>query len=345
MSIASLTSQFPHCGNSFRVDLYKYCSFGCSYCFAQNRGGNLDKNKQEFEIKNHDIQHLRDTNGFIGSLLKRKVPLHCGGMSDPFQHKEFDMGRTYELIKIMNDYPIMFSTKTSCLPDEYWRVLNPEYHVFQLSITGFPNDAIRDFEANTPTTSERMEFAKKLKRKGFSVFIRIQPLVKYEWAEYLINELGFVVDGFTIEHIKFPLDNAGSMRVMLGMFVKHGILLRLKTTEREYEVEAATKEFNINRLKSIKRTAVINVGDNDLRLLSETVNCCGLDKCPPSFSNWLKLNSMTVKMTGNWEEWQPVGNCAGYLNSDQRIPNYTYKDYVLKHYESTYGSKEQLALL
>ena len=35
-----LTSQFRFCGNPFRLDFYKFCSFGCKYCFARNIKGN-----------------------------------------------------------------------------------------------------------------------------------------------------------------------------------------------------------------------------------------------------------------------------------------------------------------
>ena len=36
----ALTQQFRFCGNPFRVDLYQGCSFGCAYCFSQNRPDN-----------------------------------------------------------------------------------------------------------------------------------------------------------------------------------------------------------------------------------------------------------------------------------------------------------------
>ena len=39
----ALTQQFKHCGNPFRIDVYKGCDFGCNYCFANARGGNITK--------------------------------------------------------------------------------------------------------------------------------------------------------------------------------------------------------------------------------------------------------------------------------------------------------------
>ena len=45
------TSQFPMCGNAFRCDTYKGCSFGCEYCFANNRGSN-----HKFDTQIADVQ-------------------------------------------------------------------------------------------------------------------------------------------------------------------------------------------------------------------------------------------------------------------------------------------------
>ena len=112
-------------------------------------------------------------------MLKHYVPLHLGGMSDPFQKREWKYGITKRFLEISNkyNYPINISTRTSYLPDEYWNLLNPEIHTFQISLIGVSDEYIRKFETNTPLASERIKFVKELKRRGFWVSIRIQPII------------------------------------------------------------------------------------------------------------------------------------------------------------------------
>ena len=137
-----ITSQFKFCPNPFRVDMYRGCDFGCTYCFANmeafKENGTGLKYWCEAEVKDitHKFELAFDTDKeykeIIIELLRHKVPLHCGGMSDPFQSREKELGLTKELIKISNkyNYPILFSTKACSFPkdkeDEYWKLLNPQ---------------------------------------------------------------------------------------------------------------------------------------------------------------------------------------------------------------------------
>lgn len=111
------------------------------------------------------------SNNLTVELLRHKVPLHCGGMSDPFQTREWNLHLTKQLIDLSNkyEYPISFSTKTAHLPDEYFEILNPKLHAFQVSIMGWDDEYIRKYETNTPTAKERLNFVKKLRDKGFLV--------------------------------------------------------------------------------------------------------------------------------------------------------------------------------
>lgn len=344
MDIACLTSQFPHCGNAFRADLYRWCTFGCVYCFAQNRQGKFTNQKSEDKATIPQIDKLVNSKGIVGELIKNKVPMHCGGMADPFQPIEFELGLTKQFIRNFTEYPIMFSTKTDYLPDEYFEYLNPKYHVFQLSIIGLPDDKIRLFEKNAPLTDARLKFAEYLKALGFTVFIRIQPLITLEWARYIVKNAGNIVDGFTVEHLKFPLDNKNKCDQLIKICADLGIIMTLEASGREYEVSPKIKYRNIIELKSMERKAFINTGDNDLRLLSENVNCCGLDVCPKSFSNWLKHNSMAIKKTGNWDNWIPKEKCTAGLNSTCIINGYGYADYVKRNYVDNYGEPLQMGM-
>lgn len=133
-----LTSQFKFCPMAFRMDMYRNCTFGCRYCFA-NMNAFHEIGTGLTVTREADIERVRNTfktaletdkksMSVIVELLRNRVPIHCGGMSDPFQKREFQMGLTKELIKISKqyNYPIVFSTKTATLPREYYDLLDPK---------------------------------------------------------------------------------------------------------------------------------------------------------------------------------------------------------------------------
>ena len=89
----NVSSKFAICGLPIRVDTYKNCSFGCSYCFANNRViMEFDKHLQVGDInsvkrrlkKIFDDKKVEPTN-FLDVLISKGYTWHCGGMSDPFQ--------------------------------------------------------------------------------------------------------------------------------------------------------------------------------------------------------------------------------------------------------------------
>ena len=341
------TSQFPMCGNAFRCDTYKGCSFGCEYCFANNRGSN-----HKFDTQIADVSKIaklfksaieeNDTSNIKKEMINHYVPIHLGGMADPFQHLEWKYRATYDFLKLTKkyNYPVNISTKVANLPNEYWDILDPSIHTFSLSIMGYSEEYIRLWEKNTPTALERINFAKQLKERGFWVSIRIQPIIDINEVLLLIGNSDFV-DYFTVEHLKLPMDNKKMFEVLRN---KLNIKTLLVPKGREWEFPSTLKIENINKIKQKTKTK-IGCGDNDLHIMSDSLNCCGIDTMPPSFSNWLKYNSMYIKMTGDRDVWYPKNNCNGCFYSHCVKEGFkTMKEYTDRYYEEHYGSDEQLNL-
>lgn len=343
------TSQFTMCGNSFRADMYHSCDFGCAYCFANARGGNFVR---DFQVANVDLirtwfkQAIEngDTSNIKKEMLNHKVPIHLGGMSDPFQKCEQKYRATYRFLEISkyNKYPVNISTKTANLEDLYWEILDPNIHTFSVSILGYSDDYVRTWESNTPTAKERVEFIKELKEKGFWVSIRIQPIIVLDEVLKLIEASQDYVDYYTVEHLKIPTDNKALFNVICKKL--HGLNIIFTPKGREYEFDTRTK---IENIKQIKRTTDVKIGcgDNDLHVLSDSLNCCGIDTMPKAFSNWMKYNSMYIKMTGDRSQWSPANNCNACFNSTCIIKGFkTMKQYVDNAYIQQYGDPRQLEL-
>src|SRR5437868_504008 len=123
----TVASQFSFCGLPLRLDSYAGCAFQCTFCFARfRRGAYLSDNvrpadgaalerrfKRAFEPRNsHD--------GFVRQFLRRRVPIHFGGMSDPFQPAELRFRVTESFLRTLAEYqyPTVLSTRSKLAASE-----------------------------------------------------------------------------------------------------------------------------------------------------------------------------------------------------------------------------------
>ena len=341
-----ITRQFAFCPNAFRIDLYKNCTFGCKYCFA-NMDWAMTKGVEEYEWDLADIGKIQrifrkaletndDSKDILVELIRHRVPVHCGGMSDPFQPREWDYHLTEQLIDLSNKYhyPIQFSTKTSTLPDSVWKKLNPDIHAFQVSICGWDESYIRKWECNTPTAQERLDFVKLLKTKGFWCSVRIQPIIDIKQCMALCERLGSIPDYVTLEHFKAIYDVHSTIDAFMEQcsnkhdFVCEGGKIQVRRDVKLQNVKALKQILNGNGIK-------VGVGDNDLHYLSDSRCCCGTDCINENFDGYMKYN-LTYMCTGEFgEEWVPEMNPRKHINDPKyglKINCQQYvKDYVKNH--------------
>lgn len=336
----SMTSQFRFCGNPFRLDFYSFCSFGCKYCFARNLGGKRDfkVSYAKFEIIEKLFKKAFDSeeesNNITIELLRHKVPIHVGGLADPFQTAEWRLKLNYKLIELSNkyQYPLIFSTKTSFLPDEYFEILNPKLHAFQISLIGVSDSYIRKYEDNTPLASERIEFLKELRDKGFWCSIRIQPVIDIDEVLKLCDLIDGIASYVTVEHIKINIENPISMELFKDILPK----CKSKSKARDLEIPIMEKIDNISKIKEHLKNTTMGVGDNDLHWLSWSRCCCGVDTIGENFNNYLKYNltyftteRLGKKIDEDEEIWIPKCKIGNILNSDIRIKGVEgFNDYV-----------------
>lgn len=336
----ALTSQFRFCGNPFRLDFYKFCTFGCKYCFARHIGGQADFDfaYAKFDIIENYFKRAFDSNeetkNYIIELLRHKVPIHIGGLADPFQPIEFKLKLNYKMIELSNkyDYPLIFSTKTSQLPEEYYKILNPQLHAFQISLICADDEWIKKYEDNTPSATQRINFLKTLRSKGFWCSIRIQPLIDINKAVELCDIINGIASYVTVEHLKINTDNP----IMKELFEDEIDKYKRTSIMRNLELDIKEKIKNIEIVKQHLDKTPVGIGDNDLHYLSQSRCCCGVDTIGEKFDNWLKYNLtyFTTEHLGDKkvideELWVPKCNVANCVNGDLRIKNVSsFKDYT-----------------
>lgn len=351
-----LTSQFKFCPNAFRVDMYRGCDFGCKYCFANMeafhetgtglsvwREADINNVKRKFELA---FDTDKESKSVIVELLRHRVPLHCGGMSDPFQSRERELKLTKQLIEISNayDYPICFSTKASYFPgntNEYEKLLNPKIHAFQISIMGYHQEYIKEWETNTTSIMHpnsvvsRAEFVQYLRDLGFWCSVRIQPIIDITEAMRLMYYLESTPSYYSIEHIHVISDSYGAQRALDTYIEKMGIrdlfVRNGGVTEFRYDIKKrhAEKLIQIANRFGVK----VGVADNDLHHMSQSRCCCGIDTIGGAFDNYLKYNSCYLS-TGESDIdniWIPKSNVRRHMNMGKQLPE-VYVEDVVKRY-------------
>ena len=349
----SLTNQFKYCPNAFRIDTYEGCSYGCKYCFANNRAGGFSKNRKNEAIEYEYMKKFFDKafesekeyKDITIELMQHKVPLHLGGMADPFQHREYRDKMTFALLEMTNKYhyPVMISTKTASLPDEYWEILNPDIHAFQISLIGYSDEFIRKYETNTPLASERIAFIKELHNRGFWVSVRIQPLINLDEAIRVVKEVNGYVNYITVEHLKIPTDNFAVRELFTDIKEKYPFVKPKKS--RNYELTTKYKLKNVNKIKEIAQCPV-GCADNDLHAYSDSKCCCGVDCINDNFNNYLKYNTCYFDVSKHNKEevnkedlWIPKNSCKKCMHGDYAVKDlYHINEYVDKYIEETVGT-------
>jgi hypothetical protein len=327
------------------MDMYRGCNFGCRYCYVNMnafheigtglstwREADINKVRKMFQTA---LETDKESMSVIVEMLRHRIPIHCGGMSDPFQQREWKLGLTKELIKISKEYnyPIVFSTKTASLPDEYYKLLDPKIHAFQVSIMGWSNEYIKKWECNTATARERCEFVQLLRNDfGMWCSVRIQPIINKWEAVALMLNLRDIPSYYSLEHLHVIADSWAGQEALLEhckgskSFVQNGGLTEVRTDVKRMNIEFLTKVANSFGVK-------VGAADNDLHFMSQSRCCCGTDTIGGQFDNYLKFNEcyMSTGKSNVGEMFIPKSNVRRHMNMGKGRPTVFVED-VVKQY-------------
>jgi DNA repair photolyase len=343
----TITSQFPFCGLPLRLDSYRGCQFQCGFCFARNRieeyngltparTGYLRRTFRRAFAEEHK------QSGLVGEFLRRRVPIHFGGMSDPFQDAERNFGITRDFLLTLRDFdhPTVISTRGSLVASEpYISILREMRHVVvQFSMT-FTSDQYRSqLEPYSPSSAALLKAMSHLASFGVNVTCRWQPYVpgKTESPAAFIGRVASAgAKHLALEHLKVPVDaNAKAWRrfeVQSGVAWRREYQNGTATREgREYILRGPEKFATIQAVASLSREAKMTFGaaDNEYQYLSDTDCCCaGVDQFE-GFERWFKHqigyairkgkgDIITYESIAN--EWCPSGSVDRFLNSHTRL--------------------------
>ena len=360
----NVTSQFYFCCIPFRFDTTPKCSMNCRYCFAMARGGRRTSLQLIADTKSITRKITRaldkyNTSGDVSTeLLNHRVPIHFGGISDPFPSQKINE-KSLDILKIFSqyDYPVVLSTKNT---DELIRphvlnlIKNTKHLVIQISFSTADDSLSALIEPGAPKPSSRLQCMKCLSDNGINIVARVQPLI-FPWIAEVRNILipKLAESGcrhVILEFLKVPVERNVSMFKNFtkaiswdayDFYKSHGALL----IGREWLLPNILKwELLQDLITAIRRCGMTyGSGDYGLNHLGDTACCCGLDLFK-GFSGWFKGNFSNI-IRNSTEKllyfdmvrkyWYPKKSIRRILNSKCRLPEQkTILDYLRSKWNS-----------
>lgn len=258
----SCGSQIVLCDLPIRFDTYSGCSHDCKYCFARKK---TDLNEI---CAGGSIKALK---AFISGSRTREtawcdwdIPLHWGGMSDPFQPAEKQNGASMQALKVFADsgYPFVVSTKGRLVAaDPYVDVLRRCNAVVQVSAACSRYDRI---ERGAPPFLERMRMVQAVAPHVRRVIVRIQPYMIEAHTE-IVKSLEIMKQsgayGVIVEGIKLAKGHPG--------FVCVG-------GDYCYPLGQLKPRFEEIRERAHAMGLAFFCGENRLRTMGDDMCCCGI---------------------------------------------------------------------
>src|SRR6476646_9374299 len=176
----TITSQFGFCGLPLRLDSYAGCGFRCAFCFAHFRGGKSfgetvrpADGRTLQRIFHRALEPEQTQEGIVAQFLRRRVPVHFGGMSDPFQPAELRYRVTESFLQTLAryHYPTVLSTRSKMVAnDAYVPLLQTLQHVVvQFSFCSTRDQVAASFEPYSTSPSELLKIMETLTNKGIAV--------------------------------------------------------------------------------------------------------------------------------------------------------------------------------
>ena len=323
-------SQIVLCELPIRVDTYEGCTHACKYCFVKRKGSIEDVTP---------VSAVKCVKRFIeGSRNERtnwcdwEIPLHWGGMSDPFQPAESRYKCSLELLKLFSEskYPFVVSSKGRIsVTEPYYSLFKKCNCVYQISAVCSKYDKL---EPGAPSFEERMEICRKMSQVVRRVIIRVQPYLHSCLNEVLRSLCKFKeagAYGITIEGMKYLSKKQGLVR--LG---------------GDY---CYPKELLINDFTKIKKEAH-NCGlrffcaENRLREMGDDWCCCGIEGLKGFSGN--KFNSLSISKGRKVEptKAQTTAKGAAFNSlfqtcSGSRFCRANTVEFLMRHYANKFKDK------
>ena len=236
-------------------------------------------------------------------LVKARVPIHWGGVSDPFSMYEVHSDEKVSLkcLKLFNkhQYPVIMSTKSIWLKDapEYIKEIQENKNfIFQVSLISF-NERMKVIEPGT-SVEARLDMI-RLFSKTNRVVVRCQPFIpNLDTDEEIENFLKTIAEcganavtmeflklsNFTIPEVKKALEE---MSQAIGYDVVRFYKFKGKKAGTDTELKTEYKLPIMIKFRDLAHKYGLEFysADNVIRDYGDGFTCCGVPDNYPGFEN------------------------------------------------------------
>lgn len=255
-------SQIILCDIPIRFDTYEGCGHACTYCFVSKKSD--ISNIKVGESADSLLRFIEGKRTKLTEWCDWDIPLHWGGVSDPFQPVERVKKRSLEALKVFakTHYPFVVSTKSSLISEEPYLSLIKECNcVVQFSLASPKYD---QFEKGASPYIKRLEAASKIAQYK-RVILRVQPYIPEIYTDVLslikqASQMG--IYGIVVEAMKHSLPKKGLIRIG-GDFV--------------YPVKTLIPQFESIKRQCHRYGMKFYSGENRLRSMGDNLCCCGCE--------------------------------------------------------------------
>jgi hypothetical protein len=234
------------------------------------------------------------------------IPIHWGGMSDPFQPVEKKCGYSLECLKYLAEtkYPFVVSTKGRLAASpEYLELLAECNCVVQISMVCSRYDQL---EKGAPSYEERLEMLRTISPKVKRTVVRIQPFM-HEVLQDVLKNLPRVkaagAHGVVVEGMKFAKAKPGLVRV---------------GGDCVYPIELLRADFEQIKAEAHRCGLAFYSGENRLRNMGDDMTCCGIEGLdgfkPNTYNLCMMINGKNPQPT---ERMKQVGTADAFKTLNQ----------------------------
>ena len=358
-----VNNQIYFCGVPFRLDTYSGCTHKCKYCFVRaaelfsasrgNKGNYVvpaDPNVIRLQLVSA-FDTTKERESIVTEWLRHRVPIHWGGMSDPFQHAERKFRVSKKVMEMLEwyDYPTVISTKGIVLTDiaedpSYMNLLKRGKFAVQVSLITYDDDFLAKIEPGVPSGTERMQVLEKLAEAGVWTAVRIQPMIVNSIVERKLPEFIEKLSKIGVKHLiveayKAPVRAEEELKFIWDLCPE---------TIKEYQYSDAKMEGFEKILPTWRKWQYVKVvkeecakygitygaADNDLRDMGDVTCCCGIENIP-GFENFWHYEAGHAAKIAKVKGFVTLDDMQQFWHGEKTFP--IHNEIMRQKYNAIYG--------
>lgn len=316
-----VTGEVMDCSMPMTFDQHNNCGFNCLYCFStfQRATGASEANYLAKKVKQVSVERFKryfteldDPKNPFRDIIKNRITMQFGGLSDPFCPIEEQTGVGYQILSFLKEikYPVCFSSKSDLLlrDPKYLKLFEgmQDLWSYKASIITLDEEKAKVVEAGVPSPQRRLEVLRRLSEMGIWTILRLRPFIiglsdlTYEELIKTAGEYG--VKAMSTEFFCLELRSVNKAKAkyealseVLGFDVVN-YYKNISPGSGYLRLNYSIKEKYINRMEEICREYGMNfhVSDAHHKEKGASGSCCGLpangpfkfSKCQFTYALW-----------------------------------------------------------